>query len=74
MFEKYIDLQKQSADKHKGEIQEHDGYVFPNEDKFFACAYADRGLAVISIPFEELDKYDFVSDLNSMLPLVRLKT
>ena len=72
IFDKYIDLQKRSANRHKGEIQEHDGYIKPHEDKFFACI-CDNEFTIISIQFSELDKYEFVRDINSMFPLVRFK-
>lgn len=75
-FEKYIKMQRDSANKHKGHILEHDGYVLSYEDKFFACTYdlACGGLKIISIQFDELDQYDLVGGLgSSYIPLVSFK-
>lgn len=76
-FEKYIKMQRDSANRHRGHVLEHDGYVLPSEDKFFACTYDlvwNNGLTVISIPFDELDQYELVGGLgSSYMPLVRFK-
>lgn len=75
-FDKYIKMQQDSANKHKGHVLEHDGYVSETKDKFFACTYLtwDSGLTVISIDFKDLPKYELVGGLgSSYMPLVRLK-